>query len=166
MFSLWPAGQLSWCRNKPKSLRTVEKMVSSNSSWEKTSSNQGCNRIWRLDSLRPSPQSTHMFFEHRPYEASFLLYDSQVQSSLRLKMFFSWTSSLACFYLGTDGVFSGQTAVSPGSTKVQNQNRRRQTRHKRMWKQKQQELKKFTSERIDTSRLDWSWPEWLAVRRV
>ena len=25
MFSLWPAGQLSWCRNKPKSLRTVEK---------------------------------------------------------------------------------------------------------------------------------------------
>ena len=25
MFSLWPARQLSWCRNKPKSLRTVEK---------------------------------------------------------------------------------------------------------------------------------------------
>ena len=25
MFSLWPVGQLSWCRNKPKSLRTVEK---------------------------------------------------------------------------------------------------------------------------------------------
>ena len=38
------------------------KMVSSNPSWEKASSNQGCNRIWRLDSLRPSPHSTQMFF--------------------------------------------------------------------------------------------------------
>ena len=144
------------------------KMVSSVQSWEKTSSNQGCNRIWRLDSLRPSPHSTHMFLNTVHIKSrSFYM-------TVRSGVVWDWGCFSSEPSAGLASIW-GQMVFSP----VRQLSLLDQLRFKIKTKEGKQQQKNMKPKatrvekvrqvfRIDTSRLDWSWPEWLAVavRRV
>ena len=138
------------------------KMVSSNPSWEKTSSNQGCNRIWRLDSLRPSPHSTHMFLNtvHIKPHSFYMTVRSGVVWDWGC---FSAEPSARLASIWGQMVFS---LVRQLSLLDQLKFKIKTQEDTKEYKTHNSKLAKFTSERIDTSRLVWSWPEWLAVRRV
>ena len=153
MFSLWPARQLSWCRNKPKSLQMVEKWC------------QARRLELKKDKLKPrlqlnmkmgfpssfSRHVTRMVFEHCLFGISITII---CQSGV--------VSDSGCFSPGPSARLAsiwGQmvfSLVRQLSLLDQLKFKIKTQEDTKEYKTHNSKLAKFTSERIDTSRLVWS----------
>ena len=166
MFSLWPARQLSWCRNKPKSLRMVKKWCQASKAEKRQAQTKGAveyehwiHFVHLRTALTCFSNTVHIkphyfYMTARPSVVwdwgCFSPKPSAWLASIWGQMVFSLVRQLSLldqlrFKIKTKEGKQQQKNMKPKTTRVE---KVRQV----FW--------------IDTSRLVWSWPEWLPVRRV